>query len=85
MKDRIILVVVLSSVLGSSAVSASSLSHTIKSGYHAVAISILIAIGIYAIYIYEEKKNRKVSLRYFQYKGRDGNGLGAYDGFNFSR
>lgn len=56
MKDRIILVVVLSSVLGSSAVSASSLSHTIKSGYHAVAISILIAIGIYAIYTYLKKR-----------------------------
>lgn len=56
MKDRIILVVVLSSVLGSSAVSASSLSYTIKSGYHVVAISILVAIGIYAIYTYLKKR-----------------------------
>ena len=56
MKDRIILVVVLSSVLGSSAVSASSLNHTIKSGYHVVAISILVAIGIYAIYTYLKKR-----------------------------
>lgn len=56
MKDRIILVVVLASVLGSSAVSASSLSQTIKSGYHVAAISIMVAIGIHAIYTYLKKR-----------------------------
>lgn len=56
MKDRIILVVVLASVLGSSAVSASSLSQTIKSGYHVAAISIMVAIGIRAVYTYLKKR-----------------------------
>lgn len=56
MKDRIILVVVLASVLGSSAVSASSLSQTIKSGYHAAAISIMVVVDIHAIYTYLKKR-----------------------------
>ncbi|ALS75895.1 hypothetical protein AUC31_12125 [Planococcus rifietoensis] len=56
MKDRIILVIVLASVLGSSAVSASSLSQTIKSGYHAAAASILLAVGISSFYTYMKKR-----------------------------
>lgn len=56
MKDRIILVIVLTSVLGSSAVSASSLSQTIKSGYHAAAASVLLAVGIHALYTYLKKR-----------------------------
>ena len=56
MKDRVIFVLVLACVLGSSAVSASSLNQTIKSGYHALAASIMLAIGIQAIYAYMKKR-----------------------------
>ncbi len=63
MKDRIILVIVLTSVLGSSAVSASSLSQTIKSGYHAAAISIVLAVGIHSIYTYLKKRKIKRSAQ----------------------
>ncbi|WP_434400485.1 hypothetical protein M1Q06_15300 [Planococcus sp. 11815] len=58
MKDRIILVIVLASVLGSSAVSVSSLSYTMKSICYALAASIMVAVGIHALYAY--MKTRKI-------------------------
>ncbi|MGM0896472.1 MAG: hypothetical protein ACQEV0_01155 [Bacillota bacterium] len=56
MKDRIVFVIVLSCVLGSSAISASSVSQTVKSGYHAAAASVLLAIGISSFYTYMKKR-----------------------------
>lgn len=58
MRDRIILVLVLISVLGSSAVSVSSLNYTMKSIYYALAASIMAAVGIHGVYTY--LKNRKL-------------------------
>lgn len=56
MKDRVIFVLVLACVLGSFAVSVSSLSYTTKSFYYAFAISIMLVIGIQAIYAYMKKR-----------------------------
>lgn len=56
MKDRIILVIVLASVLGSSAVSESSLSYTTKSICYALSASIMLAVGIHALYTYIKKR-----------------------------
>lgn len=58
MKDRTILVIVLASILGCSAASASSLSYTMKSICYALAASVMLAMGIHVLYTY--MKTRKI-------------------------
>lgn len=61
MKDRIILVIVLASVLGSSAVSKSSLSYTMKSICYALSASVMIGVGIHAFYTYMKTRKKEKS------------------------